>query len=450
MARILICHVPKDGSTARELGAALMGRGHFVSFDGEPDTPRADRSSRMRQFEAVVVIWTEVSAQSAGLEAVAREALPLNLLAPVRVEDVDKARLPLQFRKLNMFAPRDVDGIARLVARLSTAASSRREIAAAPPVQFERKEKPKPPQPAQPTPAAPEAASQPSRQPPAASAPAPATVAIVPEASAPATAAAAPEPRPEREPKADQRPAPSSPAPVEALPVAEPAVVEAHIAAKARPLFDLPEVAPTFPEPLAASAPPAVAAEPAKPSRAAELHNALNPPQRDQRPALTAADLSRAVDDGLLVWRIPDAMWLGEPITVEIALNRPLLAGLFPPDATGGGHQALRRQSIETLSVSLYGHTDVFEIERQSERTQFVNARQTQAGRDPATVGRWTWLVTPQTAGTQDLVIRISVLLRDRNGVPEPVALPDRRFEIAIDVPEGAGLVSGLMGWHRT
>lgn len=460
MARILICHVPKDGSTARELGAALMGRGHFVSFDGEPDTPRADRSQRLRQFEAVVVVWTEISAQSAGLEAVAREALPLNLLAPVRAEELDKTRVPLQFRKLNMFAPRDVDGIARLVARLSTAASSRREMAAAPPVQFERKEKPKPPpQPITvlpPTPPTQRAVESPPQQ----TQPAVFQPAAVVQGSEPKPAAAPElsEPhertQPSRHVSAPQVPAPqlsSASAPPAASPsfpvhAAIPPVFESHAAVKARPLFDLPEVAPTFPDVQPTPAPPP---GDSKPSRAAELHNALNP-QRDQRPAVTAADLSRAVDDGLLVWRIPDAMWLGEPILVEISLNRSHLAGLFPPDAESSAHQALRRPSIETLSVSLYGHTDVFEIERQSERTQFATAKPSQAGRDPATVGRWTWLVTPQAAGVQDLVVRISVLLRDRNGVPEPVALPDRRFEIAIDVPEGAGLVAGLTGWHRT
>ena len=126
MARILICHVPKDGNLARDLGAALMGRGHFVSFDGEPDTPRSDRSSRLRQFEAVIVLWTETSAQTTGLSEIARETLPLNLLVPVRAETLATTKLPLAFRKLAMLAPRDVDGVARVIARMSTAASSLR------------------------------------------------------------------------------------------------------------------------------------------------------------------------------------------------------------------------------------------------------------------------------------------------------------------------------------
>src|SRR5690554_5851002 len=121
MAKILICHVPKDGSLARELGGALMGHGHAISFDGEPDAPRADRSIRLRYFEAVIVIWTETSCQSAGLAAIAREMMPLNLLVPVRADDLPVARLPLMFRKLHMFAPRDADGISRLIARLTTA-----------------------------------------------------------------------------------------------------------------------------------------------------------------------------------------------------------------------------------------------------------------------------------------------------------------------------------------
>ena len=124
MARILICHVPKDGSAARELGGALMGRGHSVSFDGEPDAPRADRSARLRQFEAVVVVWTEASDQSAGLAHIAREASAAQSADPRALREARARRACRSlFRKLNMFSPRDFDGLARLIARLSTAAS---------------------------------------------------------------------------------------------------------------------------------------------------------------------------------------------------------------------------------------------------------------------------------------------------------------------------------------
>jgi hypothetical protein len=132
MARILICHVPKDGAAARELGSALMGRGHTVSFDGEPDSPRSDRFSRLRQFEAVVVLWTENSVGSSGIAEVAREALGPNLLVPVRVDDLPIARLPLAFRKLNSFLALDIDAIMRNIARLSVAASSRNEMQSRP------------------------------------------------------------------------------------------------------------------------------------------------------------------------------------------------------------------------------------------------------------------------------------------------------------------------------
>ncbi len=124
MARILICHVPKDGGPARDLGALLMGRGHYVSFDGEPDVQKEDRPARLRQFEIVIVMWTEVSYQSAGLSEIASETMPLNLLVPVRSETLDVNALPLKFRKLNMFGPRDIDGLSRLIARLSHAQTS--------------------------------------------------------------------------------------------------------------------------------------------------------------------------------------------------------------------------------------------------------------------------------------------------------------------------------------
>lgn len=428
MARILICHVPKDGATARELGAALMGRDHFVSFDGEPDTPRADRATRLRQFEAVVVIWTDTSAHSAGLSEIARDTLPLNALVPVRAEELDKTKLPLAFRKLNMFAPREVDGISRLVARFSTAATSLKNmaeastrLAAAP-----RAEK-RPLKPAR----APDHAGAPQKAP-------------SPTASAQQTKAA---------PKAAPPTAPSAPKAMPAT-AAHPHVIEAGTAATAaaRPLLDLPEV-PELPEaplddPPAAPAPPETA-ERASPSRAEGLEAALKPRRQAPPPAVTGADLARAIDHGLLRFRIPDAMWLGEPLTVEIALDQDALAELLGAPAPGDPPSP-DYSAIETLSVSLYGHAEVFEIERRTERTQPIAAGQgevLQKGEAPH--GRWVWIVTPQSGGPHDLIVRIAALLRDRNGVPEPVAVPDRRFQTVIDVPEGADLLSGLVGWER-
>jgi len=402
MARILICHVPKDGSLARELGAALMGRGHFVSFDGEPDTPRPDRSSRLRQFEAVIVLWTETSALNVGLTEIAREALPLNLLVPVRAEGMVPTRLPLMFRKLNMLAPRDTDGITRVVARLSTAASSLREMA-------ER-----------------EQVRRAAGEPPPEQSPLPVTLPRRP-APAPRRAPAAAAVRP-----AVKRPVVEAPGPV----------VESGAAIRVRPLSNLPEVEPG-PD-VVVRAP----AERAPPQSAAPA--SAEAPRHVERPRasaqlLTAEDLTRAVEAGLLVHHIPGAMWLGAPTTVEISLDRAVLADLAQLEVGRGGHG----QSLETLSVSLYGSTEAFEIERQSERTQFVSAKNALSAHDPETVGRWMWLVTPSAAGAQDLVVRISALLRDRHGVPAPIALPDRGFSVDIQIPEGESLVSALAGWHR-
>lgn len=388
MARILLCHVPKDGSAARDLGAALMGRGHTVSFDGEPDAPRADRMSRLRQFEAVIVLWTEGSAQSPGLLEIARVTMPLNLLVSVRSDQVSVARLPLIFRKLHMLSPRDIDGIARLAARLSTAAVSLREIAEQ---EVQRKSAAAPP-------------------------PSPLASAALPP---PLSFQPGRESRPERWPH-------------------EQPVVAPKSAVRARPLADLPEVD--------------IAQRSAAGGEGRRLEPVLpSPPVRGSSPGewehddrqmsaatavMTAADLAAAVEAGLLVSHIPAAMWLGIPATVELTLGRDVLAAL------AGG------QSIETLSVSLYGSAEAFEIERQSERTQFVAVRQGEPGRDPSAYGRWTWLVTPRAVGAQDLVVRVGALLRDRKGVPGPVALPDRRFTIAIALPEGRNPISALAGWR--
>jgi hypothetical protein len=133
MARILICHVPHDAAAARELGAALMGRGHTISFDGEPDSAREDRFPRLRHFDTVAIVWSEVAAASTGLSDMARDALSHNLLVPVVTDDLDARRLPIIFRKLNLFRARDVDGISRCVARLAAAVTIRKEIKASPP-----------------------------------------------------------------------------------------------------------------------------------------------------------------------------------------------------------------------------------------------------------------------------------------------------------------------------
>jgi hypothetical protein len=423
MARILICHVPKDGSIARDLGAALMGRGHFVSFDGEPDTPRPDRSTRLRQFEAVIVVWTETSAQNASLAEIAREVMPLNLLVPARAEDLSPSRLPLMFRKLNMLSPRDVDGFSRVIARLSTAAASLRDMT-------ERE-----------------------------------TARRIAETYAPPATRGEPRTEPRGEPPS-LRPPPLPHQPSTRQPeweVAKPPVIDARAAVRARPLTGLPEVeagpAPTGggseqqtrdagPPPLPGSRrdpsldwPAAHAA--AAPERSRVAHD------RPSAPVITAEDLGKAVDAGLIVFHIPSTMWLGTPMTVELTLGRQILAGLIQAEVGNGGPATDDRQSVETLSVSLYGNGQAFEIERQSERTQFVSARYANSARDPVTFGRWAWLVTPRAAGPQDLIVRVSALLRDRHGVPAPVALPDRRFSIEIQVPEGESIVSALAGWHR-
>lgn len=429
MARILICHVPKDGNIARDLGAALMGRGHFVSFDGEPDVPRPDRTSRLRQFEAVIVVWTETSAQNAGLAEIARETMPLNLLVPVRADDLATSRLPLMFRKLNMLSPRDVDGISRVIARLSMAAASLRDMSVR---ELARQTEQGPP------PLPPRA---PLRTEPRDAGPPP----LPPRGGA------------ERAAHPPARQVPPNP------------VIDAEAGVRARPLTGLPEVdAPALPPPVPAPPPPEAprghwpgAGRPAarrEPTfddpagarwSAADAADPRFDPEPPSAPVVTADDLARAIEAGLLVYHIPAAMWLGAPTTVELTLGRELLAGLVRAEVARGSSAAEDRQSIETLSVSLYGSADAFEIERQSERTQFIGARYAHAARDPVTFGRWAWLVVPRAAGPQDLIVRVSALMRDRHGVPAPIALPDRRFSIDIQVPEDESLVSALAGWYR-
>lgn len=356
MARILICHVPKDGSLARELGASLMGRDHFVSFDGDPDSPRLGRFTRLRQFDAVIVMWTEHSAQSAGLADIARESLPHNLLVALRANEMPITKLPLVFRKITMLSPRDFEGIARVVARMSAAASSLREMAERDAAR--KSEAPERPAAAK-TPAATGATAKTSK--------------VLP-----------PQPR------------------------------------SAKDLSGNVLVQPALERVEPQSNPPSQ-----------EQHRS---PQR----MLTASDLSRAVDDGLLVHRIPPSMWLGAPIYVEIAVNREVLARLMDGQSSGA--------RIDTLSLGLQASRDAFEIERQSDRTQMMGAINNLTVQDAARFGRWIWLITPNAAGPQNLSIRISALVRDATGTPTPVAIPDRRMTIDVQIPEDESLDTLAIG----
>ena len=65
-----------------------------------------------------------------------------------------------------------------------------------------------------------------------------------------------------------------------------------------------------------------------------------------------------------------------------------------PRSSTSAGRcREPAHRSIETLSLSLYGTGDAFEIERLSERTQFVGG----SSRSAAKADRWAWHVTPQS-----------------------------------------------------
>lgn len=430
MARILICHVPKDGGPAREIGAALMGRGHFVSFDGEPDTPRADRTQRLRQFETVIVMWTEHSYQSQGLSDIAREALPLNLLVPIRAEAVPVQALALSFRKLNMLSPRDIDGISRSVARISTAASSLKDMVARDALQRGNDQR------------ASREAEHHARD---AEKEAPRSAPQRPQTAAPASANVARQAPPlkplSRElPDAStvvQASRPGAPGVAKPVPALTPS--EALRAELNAPPPPPPPKQPPTPNPLSRTIGDLERALQAQ-------HEAMIRRERPDAETVTADELAALIDAGLLEILVPEHLWLGEAATIEVRLGK----ARRELEADAAITKKLAPSMIETLSLSLYGLDDVFEIERQSERTQFLGDRYTNTElKDPDSIGRWAWLVTPRQSGDHELVLRISSLLRDRRGVPTPLALPDRRLAAKIDVPDSNSLMSSLSGWLR-
>jgi len=515
MARIIICHVPKDAAAARELGGALMGRGHSVSFDGEPDTPRPDRSARLRQFEAAIVIWSDTSLISKGMLQVATEALALNQLIGVRQDGIVLERLALAFRKLNSFAISDVDGMARFVSRLSSAASSlkqmqqkeeeRREaqrkglptdIDEARQREVERKEKERL-----------EAQLIIARKRERERREKERLEAELAEVERKERerherermeAELAEAERRERERQDEER--------VEVLRLEverrererhEREWVESQLADVQRKererqerdrqerekleaqLIELQRreqkavlatagdwQAPAAAQVRATTWSPAAERVPAA-WNMAEVGNGRAP---DYAPpplpyqnggsvsaAQVLAQLAQPPRDQpsvagtiLFMHEVPERMWLGEPALVRVCLGRGTIAGFSRTFAARAGLDLEGDPVAETVSMSLYGRGDVFEIERQSERVQLLPSNHLiDSPLELADYGRWVWHVTPIMPGEHELFLRVSALFRDRRGVPTPVALPDQKVDVFVPMAAAGSIIQSLAGWLR-
>ncbi len=157
-----------------------------------------------------------------------------------------------------------------------------------------------------------------------------------------------------------------------------------------------------------------------------------------------------ASDTVLFIHEVPERMWLGEPVLVRVCLGRGTIAGFSRAFAARAGLDLEGDPVAETVSMSLYGRGDVFEIERQSERVQLLPSNHLlDSPLELADYGRWVWHVTPAIHGEHELFLRVSALFRDRRGVPTPVALPDQKVEVFVSVPAGGSIIQSLAGWLR-
>jgi hypothetical protein len=153
----------------------------------------------------------------------------------------------------------------------------------------------------------------------------------------------------------------------------------------------------------------------------------------------------------MFMHEVPEKMWLGEPVMVRVALGRGTIAGFSRTFASRAGLDLEGDPVAETVSMSLYGRGDVFEIERQTERVQLLpsTGHLVDSLLELSDYGRWVWHVTPLIPGEHELFLRVSALFRDRRGVPTPVALPDQKVDVVITVPTAGSIIQSLAGWLR-
>jgi hypothetical protein len=152
----------------------------------------------------------------------------------------------------------------------------------------------------------------------------------------------------------------------------------------------------------------------------------------------------------LFMHEVPERMWLGEPVLVRVCLGRGTIAGFSRAFAARAGLDLEGDPVAETVSMSLYGRGDVFEIERQSERVQLLPSNHLlDSPLELADYGRWVWHVTPLIHGEHELFLRVSALFRDRRGVPTPVALPDQKVDCVVAASSGSSIIQSLAGWLR-
>lgn len=161
---------------------------------------------------------------------------------------------------------------------------------------------------------------------------------------------------------------------------------------------------------------------------------ARTPPPASAAPALDVAG-GVHLEQGTLVHRIPEKMWLGEPETVEVRLGREGAEGLISGLVGRGALKEEALPILETMSVTLVALDGGFDIVQLSETVQLVVKDSLKGtGLEGESFGRWLWRVTPRRKGRRRLCVKVSASLTDSRGVPSSASLPDREFAVTVEV----------------
>lgn len=151
-------------------------------------------------------------------------------------------------------------------------------------------------------------------------------------------------------------------------------------------------------------------------------------------------------EGGQLVHSIPRMMRVGAPAFVEVRLGRAhqvTTHGLI-------GAETEDLPIVETMTVDLYGASDVFKILPCSRRTQLVKYSPLWGNAfNDERFGRWTWDVTPKRTGTHDLVVKVSADLSDSRGVPTSESYRDREFPVSVQI-NYVKATARLLKWSAT
>ena len=97
---------------------SLRRQGHKVYSDADFDYRRDAIIAKLREFDAVIVIWSENSKARDLTLAVAAEALRLGRLIQTRAPDLRSEDIPPAFRPLPLFTVSDSKRIAEAIAAL--------------------------------------------------------------------------------------------------------------------------------------------------------------------------------------------------------------------------------------------------------------------------------------------------------------------------------------------